>query len=159
MTLPVTAFVGAVYCAAAVHRDADGAPRLRLSLSDHGDAKLIAASRSHGNLAEHAPIVVILLGLLEMARANHMALMVIGALFLIGASRISPGCMRRSNRQAAGDAADRGAATWITLLALGGGRCDAGDGEFVDGRNGGFGVGADVRYHPRHAELVSASMA
>ncbi|WP_260582836.1 MAPEG family protein [Sphingopyxis sp. PET50] len=87
MTLPVTAFVAAV-CALLLLATAIDTVRQRLRLGaafgDHGDAKLISASRAHGNLAEYAPIVVILLGLLESARANHMALMVIGAVFLIG---------------------------------------------------------------------------
>ena len=87
MTLPVTAFVGAV-CALLLLFTAMLTVRQRLRLKaafgDHGDAKLIAASRSHGNLAEHAPIVIILIGLLETVDANHMALMAIGATFLIG---------------------------------------------------------------------------
>jgi tRNA-binding protein len=58
--------------------------RVQAAFGDHGDAKLISASRSHGNLAEYAPITILLLGLLESARANHMALMIIGAVFLIG---------------------------------------------------------------------------
>lgn len=124
MTLPVTAFVGAV-CALLLLFTAMLTVRQRLRLKaafgDHGDAKLIAASRSHGNLAEHAPIVVILLGLLETARANHMALMVIGALFLIGRvahiaglhAVIEPGKPPVTRQIGV-------AATWITLLALGG---------------------------------------
>lgn len=87
MPLPVTAFVAAV-CALLLLATAIDTVRQRLRLGaafgDHGDAKLISASRSHGNLAEYAPITIILLGLLENARANHLALMVIGALFLIG---------------------------------------------------------------------------
>lgn len=87
MTLPVTAFVAAI-CALLLLATAIDTVRQRLRLKaafgDHGDAKLISASRSHGNLAEYAPITIILLGLLETGRANHMALMVIGAIFLIG---------------------------------------------------------------------------
>ena len=87
MTLPVTAFVAAV-CALLLLVTAIDTVRQRLRLSaafgDHGDAKLISASRAHGNLAEYAPTTIILLGLLETTRANHMALMVIGAIFLIG---------------------------------------------------------------------------
>lgn len=87
MTLPVTAFVAAI-CALLLLATAIDTVRQRLRLKaafgDHGDAKLISASRSHGNLAEYAPITIILLGLLETARANHMALMIIGAIFLIG---------------------------------------------------------------------------
>ena len=79
MTLPVTAFVAAV-CALLLLVTAIDTVRQRLRLSaafgDHGDAKLISASRAHGNLAEYAPITI--------TRANHMALMVIGAIFLIG---------------------------------------------------------------------------
>jgi hypothetical protein len=58
--------------------------RLKVAFGDAGDTKLTAATRAHGNLAEHAPIVILLLGLLEMAQANHLALMTIGALFVIG---------------------------------------------------------------------------
>ncbi len=95
--------------------------RLKAAFGDQGDAKLIAASRSHGNLAEHAPIVVILIGLLEMARANHMALMIIGALFLIGRvahiaglhAPVEPGKPPVTRQIGV-------ALTWITLLLLGG---------------------------------------
>ena len=87
MTLPVTAFVAAI-CALLLLVTAIDTVRQRLRLKvafgDDGDPKLISASRAHGNLAEYAPITIILLGLLETARANHMALMVIGAIFLIG---------------------------------------------------------------------------
>jgi len=87
MTLPVTAFVAAV-CALLLLVTAIDTVRQRLRLKaafgDHGDPKLISASRAHGNLAEYAPITIILLGLLETVRANHLALMIIGAIFLIG---------------------------------------------------------------------------
>ena len=87
MTLPVTAFVAAV-CALLLLITAIDTVRHRIRAQaafgdGAGDAKLISASRSHGNLAEHAPIVILLLALLEMSRANHMALMVIGAAFLL----------------------------------------------------------------------------
>ena len=87
MTLPVTAFVAAVCALLLLATGIDTVRhriRAKATFGDMGDAKLISASRSHGNLAEHAPIIVILLGLLETARANHMGLMVIGAIFLIG---------------------------------------------------------------------------
>src|SRR3546814_21167955 len=87
MTFPVTACVAAI-CALLVLATAIDTVRQRLrrkaAFGDHGDAKLISASRSHGNLAEYAPITIILLGLLETARASHMATMVIGAILLIG---------------------------------------------------------------------------
>lgn len=86
MTLPVTAFVAAI-CALLLLITAIDTVRQRIraqaAFGDAGgDNKLISASRSHGNLAEHAPIVILLLAFLEMSNANHMALMVIGATFL-----------------------------------------------------------------------------
>jgi uncharacterized protein len=87
MTLPVTAFVAAI-CAIMLLATAIDTVRQRLRVKapfgDKDDKKLISSSRSHGNLAEHAPIVILLLAFLEMSRANHMALMVVGALFLVG---------------------------------------------------------------------------
>ncbi len=86
MTLPVTAFVAAI-CALMLLFTAIDTVRQRLRLKaafgDAGDSKLVSASRSHGNLAEHAPIVILLLAFLEMSRANHMGLMVIGTAFLV----------------------------------------------------------------------------
>lgn len=86
MTLPVTAFVAAV-CALLLLITAIDTVRQRIraqaAFGDAGgDQKLVSASRSHGNLAEHAPIVILLLAFLEMSRAHHMGLMVVGAAFL-----------------------------------------------------------------------------
>ncbi len=86
MPLPVTAFVAAI-CGLLLLITAIDTVRQRIRAQaafgdGGGDNKLVSASRSHGNLAEHAPIVILLLAFLEMARANHMALMVIGAFFL-----------------------------------------------------------------------------
>ena len=87
MPVPVTAFVAAI-CALLLLLTAVDTVRQRIrakaAFGDAGDAKLISASRSHGNLAEHAPIVILLLAFLELAHAWHMGLMAIGALFLFG---------------------------------------------------------------------------
>jgi uncharacterized membrane protein YecN with MAPEG domain len=87
MPVPVTAFVAAI-CALLLLLTAIDTVRQRIrakaAFGDAGDAKLISASRSHGNLAEHAPIVILLLAFLELAHAWHMGLMAIGALFLFG---------------------------------------------------------------------------
>jgi len=87
MSLPVTAFVAAICALLLLFTAIDTVRqrlRLRVAFGDGGDDRLISAVRSHANLAEHAPIVIILIGLLETVEANHMALMVIGAIFLIG---------------------------------------------------------------------------
>jgi uncharacterized membrane protein YecN with MAPEG domain len=87
MTLPVTTLV-TVVCAFLLLITAIDTVRQRLraklAFGDGGDAKLISASRSHGNLAEHAPIVIIMIGLLELGQANHQLLQGIAVLFLIG---------------------------------------------------------------------------
>lgn len=87
MTLPVTAFVAAICALMLLITAIDTVRqrmRLRVPFGDGSDQKLISATRSHGNLAEHAPIVILLLAFLEMSRANHLGLMTIGALFLAG---------------------------------------------------------------------------
>ncbi len=87
MTLPVTAFVTAICAIMLLITAVDTVRqrmRMRAPFGDGGDQKLISATRSHGNLAEHAPIVILLLAFLELSRANHIGLMVIGALFLAG---------------------------------------------------------------------------
>lgn len=58
--------------------------RLKVGFGDAGDARLIAASRSHGNLAEHAPIVLIMLGLLEYGGANQTILAWVALAFVAG---------------------------------------------------------------------------
>lgn len=85
IVLPVTAFVTAV-CALMLLITAIGTVRQRMRLSaafgDGGDAKLISASRSHANLAEHAPIVILMLGVLELAHASPLGLKALAGLFL-----------------------------------------------------------------------------
>ena len=84
MALPITAITAAI-CAIMLLITAIDTVRQRIrsemAFGDGGDSKLISASRSHGNLAEHAPIVIILIGLLE-PHANHIALSAVAAVFL-----------------------------------------------------------------------------
>jgi uncharacterized protein len=122
MTLPITAFVAAI-CAIMLLITAIDTVRQRLRLKtafgDAGDAKLISASRSHGNLAEHAPIVILLIAMLEMAKVNHMALMGIGALFLIGRAAHIVGLYTPSQPGKAPIPRQIGViTTWVTLTAL-----------------------------------------
>lgn len=124
MTLPVTAFVAA--CSALLLLiTAILTVRARLAakvaFGDGGVDAITRASRSHGNLAEHAPIVIILLFLLESARANHMALMVIGAVFLVGRVAHIIGLHTPSEAGKAPVMRQIGViSTWLTLLLLSG---------------------------------------
>jgi hypothetical protein len=85
MTLPVTALT-AVICAIMLLATAIATVRARFrtqaSFGDAGDAGLISSSRAHGNLAEHAPLFVILVGLLEQSNASHWPLTGLAVLFL-----------------------------------------------------------------------------
>ena len=84
MSLPITAITAAI-CALMLLITAIDTVRQRIrsqtAFGDAGDQKLISASRSHGNLAEHAPIVIIMIGLLE-PYVNHWGLTAVAALFL-----------------------------------------------------------------------------
>jgi uncharacterized protein len=124
MTLPVTAFVAAI-CALMLLITAIDTVRQRLRLKsafgDAGDPKLISASRSHGNLAEHAPIVILLLGVLELSNAYHITLMAVGALFLLGRVAHIIGLYTPSEPGKAPLGRQIGViATWFTLAFLSG---------------------------------------
>jgi uncharacterized protein len=124
MQLPVTAFVAAA-CALLLLATAIMTVRARLrakvAFGDGGDDAITRASRSHGNLAEHAPIVIILLGLLESVRAHHLTLMVVGALFLIGRVAHVQGLHTPSEPGKAPLGRQIGVVTtWLTLLLLSG---------------------------------------
>ena len=85
MPLPVTGFTAAV-CALLMVLTAIDTVRHRMRagvpFGFGGKLKLVRASRSHGNMAEHAPIVILMLGWLEYVGANHRFLMFFGATFL-----------------------------------------------------------------------------
>ncbi len=85
MTLPITALTAAI-CAIMLLITAIDTVRNRLrakaAFGDGGDSKLVSASRSHGNLAEHAPLAIILIGCLELSGAHHWTLTGIAVLFL-----------------------------------------------------------------------------
>jgi uncharacterized membrane protein YecN with MAPEG domain len=57
--------------------------RAKQAFGDGGDKQLIYASRSHGNLAEHAPIVLIMIGLLENSGANPNILKWVAIVFVV----------------------------------------------------------------------------
>ncbi|WP_420607589.1 MAPEG family protein [Novosphingopyxis sp.] len=85
MTLPVTALT-AIICAimllATAAATVRGRFRTKTAFGTEGDALLTAHSRAHGNLAEHAPIVILMIGLLELSDANHWALTGLAVIFL-----------------------------------------------------------------------------
>ncbi|RDV06871.1 hypothetical protein DXH95_05605 [Sphingorhabdus pulchriflava] len=123
MPVPVTAFVAAI-CALLLLLTAIDTVRQRIraqaAFGDGGDAKLISASRSHGNLAEHAPIVILLLAFLELAHAWHLGLMGIGALFLFGRVMHIWGLYLPASTKPPLPRSLGVIITWLTLAALSG---------------------------------------
>ena len=124
MPLPITAFVAAVCAIMLLVTGIDTVRqrlRAKVAFGDGGDDKVIRSSRSHGNLAEHAPIVILLIGMLEMAHASHVALMGIGAVFLLGRVAHIFGLHTPSEPGKAPIPRQIGViTTWATLLALSG---------------------------------------
>ncbi|MEO9599545.1 MAPEG family protein [Parasphingorhabdus sp.] len=87
MTLPVTGLAAAI-CALLLIYCAYATVKVRIAsqigFGDGDNPDLLAARRTHANLSEHAPIFLIMLGLLEMANAHHPTITIIAAIFLVG---------------------------------------------------------------------------
>ena len=123
MTLPVTAFVAAICALMLLITAIDTVRqrfRLRVPFGDGADKALISASRSHANLAEHAPIVILMMAFLEMSRSNHIALMAIGALFLAGRAAHIVGLYAPMSDKPPLPRSIGVIITWLTLAALSG---------------------------------------
>lgn len=58
--------------------------RFGVGAGDGGHPELLQAMRAHGNLVEHAPLALILIGSAEALGANVTLVYVLGALLLIG---------------------------------------------------------------------------
>ncbi|QLC24440.1 hypothetical protein HFP57_04950 [Parasphingopyxis algicola] len=86
MTLPVTAALAVAMGTLLLLLAIDTVRQRFRTSTAHGfgdDQRLTSACRSHGNLAEHAPIVIILVALLELSRADHMGLMIASGVFIV----------------------------------------------------------------------------
>lgn len=95
--------------------------RLKAAFGDADDPSLIAASRSHGNLAEHAPIVLIMLGLLEYGQANTSVLVSIAGAFVIARVAHAIGLHQPSEPGKAPVPRQIGVVlTWLIMLGLAG---------------------------------------
>lgn len=86
MSLPITAITAAICGLLLLFLAIDTVRqriRARVNFGDGGDSRLTSAVRAHGNLAEHAPIVILLIAVLEFAHAHHLILTGLAGLFLI----------------------------------------------------------------------------
>jgi len=91
MTLPVTALT-AIICGALllILAISTATKRMKAGIAfgmQDDNPPLTSASRSHGNLSEHAPLFILMLALLELSNAHHIGLMVLASFFLL--SRIA----------------------------------------------------------------------
>ncbi len=55
----------------------------KVSVGDGGDARLIARMRAQANFIEHAPIVLILMALIELAKGERIWLWLTGIAFVL----------------------------------------------------------------------------
>lgn len=120
MLLPVTLVIAAacglinIWLALRLTR---GRLKGKVMVGDGGDPAMHAGMRAHANFVEYAPIVLILMALIELARGPLVVLWAIGAVFVLariahplGMSRPSPNPLR------AGGAL----VTWVVTLLLAG---------------------------------------
>lgn len=121
MPLPVTGFTAAI-CAFLLVLTAIDTVRNRMRsgvpFGFGGQLKLARASRSHANLAEHAPITILMLGWLEYVGANHRFLMFFGAVFLVGRVLHIIGIYMHGNSSAPLPRLFGVVLTWLTMVGL-----------------------------------------
>ncbi|MBB5711193.1 MAPEG family protein [Sphingomonas xinjiangensis] len=56
----------------------------RISVGDGGDPQVLARMRAHANFAEYAPVVLLLIALIEFAVGTQLWLWVVAAIFVFG---------------------------------------------------------------------------
>jgi uncharacterized protein len=121
--LPVTALVAAVSAIMLLITAIDTVrQRMRLgaAFGDKGDAKLISASRSHANLAEHAPIVILMMGILELAQVSPLGLKAVAGLFLAARAAHIVGLYAPVDTKPPLPRSFGVIGTWLTMLVLAG---------------------------------------
>ena len=125
MTLPVTAALAAAMAALLLLLAIDTVRarfRTQTAFGTGDDERLTSASRAHGNLAEHAPIVIIMVALLEMSRANHMILMIAAGTFIVARVLHAMGLYMKQ-KEGGGPPLPRALGvilTWLVIAGLGG---------------------------------------
>ena len=56
----------------------------RISIGDGGDTQVLARMRAHANFTEYAPIVLLLIALIEFAGGSQLWLWIVAAVFIVG---------------------------------------------------------------------------
>jgi uncharacterized membrane protein YecN with MAPEG domain len=127
LPLPVTLITASILtllCVVLAVRVVMGRFKNRISLGDGDNADMRMRMRTHANLIEYAPLILILMGILEMSKANRIGLAVMGALLIVFRIFHAIGMPRRAPNffRAAGTFGTMSimaiAALWGLLLAL-----------------------------------------
>ncbi|MCF6271821.1 MAG: MAPEG family protein [Rhodobacteraceae bacterium] len=75
---------------------ASGRGKHRQGLGDGGNADMLKRIRMHGNLIENAPVILIVMALLEMGGAGRTLMVIFGAVFVIARIMHPLGLLRSS---------------------------------------------------------------
>lgn len=89
--------------------------RFKVDVGDGGHPELAQAIRAHGNLTEHAPITLLLIGLAEALQAPMMAIYALGGVLVL-ARLASAWGLGNSLGQSAGRQAGAGLTVLVTVL-------------------------------------------
>ncbi len=87
----------------------------KVSLGDGGNPMMLARMRAHANFTEYAPMVLILLGLIELAHGTSLWLWLAGIAFILGRLAHPFGLERPGANALRGTGIGL---TWLVLLGL-----------------------------------------
>ena len=114
VTLFTAAVCGLIYLALS-YRVSQTRMGAKISIGDAGNEALITRIRTHANFAEYVPIILILMGLIELSGGSRTLLWIVGLLLIaariahaIGMGRPAPNPYRMSGT----------AGTWLILALL-----------------------------------------
>jgi uncharacterized membrane protein YecN with MAPEG domain len=114
VTLVIAAAIGLINVWLAL-RVGQGRVSGKIMLGDGGEEALTAKIRAHANLTEYAPMVLILMALIELARGPSLWLWIVGAVFVVvrlahafGIARPSPSTLRMVGALG----------TWLVIVVL-----------------------------------------
>ena len=120
----ITASILALMCLVLAFRVGAGRFKHRVAMGDGGNADMLSRMRTHANFVEYVPLILILMGILEMSKVNPIILLVMGALLIVFRVFHAIGMPRRAPNffRAAGAFGTAGimavAAIWGLVLAL-----------------------------------------
>ncbi len=86
LPLPVTLITASILALIALvlaFRVSFGRYKHRVSVGDGGNPDMTALIRTHGNFVEYVPLILILMGILEMSKVNRIMLLIVAVLLIV----------------------------------------------------------------------------